>query len=155
MQSSIAISQLMTERQRSPWISKEGYHKCFYSLTHQGPLVIGHSAQGHHAALPGANSNTDLVRLQGVARGVGDPPSSHGWVGGGQGWVQVSIWCHRNGTELGIWVKRRRKRKKKEKQIRLVPPHPVTVSMSKLLSILAAASSVLALCIDSFSFRVL
>lgn len=51
--------------------------------------------------------------------------------------------------------KKKKEEKKKEKQIRLVPPHPVTVSMSKLLSILAAASSVLALCIDSFSFRVL
>lgn len=38
-----------------------------HSLTHQGSLIIGHSPQGHHTALPGANSNTDLVRLQGIA----------------------------------------------------------------------------------------
>lgn len=41
--------------------------------------------------------------------------------------------------------KKKKKEGKKEKQIRLVPPHLVTVSMSKLLSISAAASSVLAL----------
>lgn len=59
--------QMMAERQLSAWTSTEGYDTHFYSLTHQGPLVIGHSPQGHHTAFPGANSNADLVRLQGVA----------------------------------------------------------------------------------------
>lgn len=134
--------QMMAERQQSAWTSKEGYNTHFYSLTHQGPLVIGHSPQGHHTALPGANSNTDLVRLQGVMRRAGDPPSSHWWVGRGQGWVQVSIRCHRNCTELGIWVERCRK--KKEKRRRWVPHYPVTVLMSKLFSMLAAANRILA-----------
>lgn len=59
--------QMMAESQQSAWPSKEGSDTHLYSLTHQGPLVISHSPQGHHTALPGANSNTDLVKLQRVA----------------------------------------------------------------------------------------
>lgn len=83
----------------------------------------------------------DLVGLQGIARRVGDTPSSQWWVGRGQGWVQVTIRCNRNCTELGIWVERCRK--KKEKRRRWVPHYPVTVLVSKLFSMLAAPSRIL------------
>lgn len=157
MQSSTAIPKWWQKDNRVCGLQKGTTHVSICSLTHQGTLVVGHSPQGHHTALPGTNSNTDLVRLQGVVRRAGDTNSSHWWVRRGQRWVQVSIRCHRNCTELGICVEGCRK-KKVEKRRKCVPRYPVTISLSKLFTTLAAANRILALTsmnINSFWFRVL